>query len=100
MAVNRELEELKAGLDSALTALKSGGRLAVISFHSGEDRLVKNQMRDWTRGCICAPELPICQCGHDPVVRSLTKKPITPTSQERATNPRARSAKLRACQKL
>ncbi|MFO0704716.1 MAG: 16S rRNA (cytosine(1402)-N(4))-methyltransferase RsmH [Candidatus Andersenbacteria bacterium] len=100
LAVNDELQQLQAGLNAALTTLRPGGRLVVISFQSLEDGLVKKQLKEWAAGCICPPELPVCRCGHDPLAKILTKKPVTPTPHERATNPRARSAKLRACQKL
>lgn len=100
IAVNRELEVLEAGLAGALQALKPGGHLAVITFHSLEDRIVKEQFRAWAKGCTCPPEFPVCQCGKKPQVRLLTKKPVTATEQELAENPRARSAKLRAVEKL
>lgn len=103
MAVNHELEEITAGLQAATAVLKPGGRLVVISFHSLEDRLVKDTFKKLTADCVCPPELPICTCQasqRGPSVRLLTKKPITPSARESTTNPRARSAKLRACQKL
>jgi 16S rRNA (cytosine1402-N4)-methyltransferase len=100
MAVNYELEELQTGMTAALAALKPGGRLLVISFQSLEDTIVKKTFKEWAADCICPPESPICTCHHATSVKILTRKPVTPTTQERATNPRARSAKLRACQKL
>lgn len=95
MAVNQELENLKAGLAMAVTVLKPGGRLAVISFHSGEDRVVKEFFRRESRDCICPPEVVRCQCGHRHTLEILTRKPVTPTPAEVGRNPRARSAKLR-----
>lgn len=100
IAVNRELEALESALPDALEALRAGGRLAVISFHSLEDRIVKQFMRRESRDCICAPELPICQCDHQRTLRELTRKPIGPTEAEVAANPRSRSAKLRVAEKL
>ena len=100
MAVNQELEEIQNGMRAGLQALKPGGRMAVISFHSTEDRVVKQTMQGWTKECICPPELPVCRCNHTPLAKLETKKPITPTAHELATNPRSRSAKLRVCTKL
>src|SRR5204862_1786241 len=89
IAVNDELGELETALPAALEMLRPGGRLAVISFHSLEDRIVKRFMRDRERGCICPPELPICVCGHEPELRSVTRKPVRPSDHEVARNPRA-----------
>jgi 16S rRNA (cytosine1402-N4)-methyltransferase len=100
IAVNDELGSLEHALPAALEMLRPGGRLAVISFHSLEDRLVKHFMRDAERGCVCPPDLPICVCGHEPVMRALTRKPIRPGPRELATNPRAASARLRAAEKV
>ena len=100
LAVNDELGHLAQGLASALTALGSGGRLVVITFHSGEDRLVKQFFRRESKGCLCPPELPTCCCGHVPQLRLLTPRPILPADEEVSSNPRARSAKLRAATKL
>ncbi len=100
MAVNRELEELQDFLDRIVDHLHPGGRVAVISFHSLEDRLVKTAFRREASGCLCPPRQPLCTCGHTPRVRILTKKPLTPTEAESAANPRARSAKLRGAQRL
>jgi len=99
IAVNDELGELEASLPAALDMLRPGGRLAVISFHSLEDRIVKRFIRDRERGCICPPELPICVCGHEPELRALTRKPVRPSDREVARNPRAASARLRAAVK-
>ena len=94
--VNHELESLEIGLNAAFEMLRPGGRLAVISFHSLEDRMVKRFLRDRARGCTCPPELPICVCGKEPDARVLTSKPVRPSPSEVADNPRASSARLRA----
>ncbi len=100
IAVNRELETLEAALPQAVAALKPGGRLAVISFHSLEDRTVKLFFRQESRDCICPAEQLICTCGHKASLSVITRWPIRPTSQEVATNPRARSANLRVAERL
>lgn len=100
IAVNDELEALEAGLPAAFEMLSPGGRLAVISFHSLEDRLVKRFLRERARGCVCPPELPVCMCGHEPEARILTPKPIRPSRDEVDANPRAASARLRAAVKI
>lgn len=100
IAVNDELGALEAALPAALEMLKPGGRIAVISFHSLEDRIVKRFLREQERGCVCPPEFPICVCGHEPVVRALKRKAIRPTPREVAANPRAGSARLRAAVKV
>ena len=94
--VNHELESLEAGLPAAFEMLRPGGRLAVISFHSLEDRIVKRFLRDRARGCTCPPELPVCVCGREPEARVLTPKPVRPSAHEVDLNPRASSARLRA----
>ncbi|HUG64443.1 MAG TPA: 16S rRNA (cytosine(1402)-N(4))-methyltransferase RsmH [Gaiellaceae bacterium] len=93
--VNHELESLEVGLPAAFEMLRPGGRLAVISFHSLEDRIVKHFLRDRARGCTCPPELPICVCGREPEARILTSKPVRPSALEIDRNPRASSARLR-----
>jgi 16S rRNA (cytosine1402-N4)-methyltransferase len=93
--VNHELESLEAGLPAAFEVLRPGGRVAIISFHSLEDRIAKRFLRDRARGCTCPPELPICVCGHEPELRILTPKPVRPSPRELGTNPRAASARLR-----
>ena len=98
--VNDELENLSQGLKGAFDLLSKGGRLAVITFHSLEDRIVKNQMRDWTRGCICPLDFPVCVCGNKPKARLVCKKAITPSREELEVNMRSRSAKLRVAEKL
>jgi 16S rRNA (cytosine1402-N4)-methyltransferase len=100
MAVNHELETLEEGLEKSLGALCVTGRLAVISFHSLEDRMVKQFFQRESRDCICPPEQPGCTCGHKASVRILTKKPLIPDKEEIEENPRSRSAKLRAVEKI
>jgi 16S rRNA (cytosine1402-N4)-methyltransferase len=99
IAVNDELDALETALPAALETLRPRGRIAVISFHSLEDRIVKRLFRREEHGCTCPPEFPICVCGREPTLRVLTKKAIRPTAQEVAINPRAGSARLRAAQK-
>ena len=100
IAVNDELGALERALPAALQLLRPGGRLAVISFHSLEDRLVKRFLRREERGCVCPPDFPICVCGHEPSLRALHRKAIRPTPAELAANPRAASARLRAARKV
>ena len=99
IAVNDELGSVAKAMESAIPLLNPGGRLAVITFHSLEDRIVKNAMASAAKGCICPPEFPVCVCGRKPQVDVLTRKPIVSTPEELERNPRARSAKLRICQK-
>lgn len=99
IAVNEELRALEQALPEAVSALASGGRLAVITFHSLEDRIVKQFFRRESRDCICPPEQPICTCNHRATLREITRKPILPSSEEIEINPRARSAKLRVAEK-
>ncbi|MBA3375054.1 MAG: 16S rRNA (cytosine(1402)-N(4))-methyltransferase RsmH [Actinobacteria bacterium] len=98
--VNHELDSLEAGLPAAFEMLRPGGRLAIISFHSLEDRIAKHFLRDLARGCTCPPELPICVCGHEPELRILTPRPIRPSPRELDENPRAASARLRVAVKV
>jgi len=98
MAVNDEPAELERGLTGLRDALTSGGRLSVITYHSGEDRLVKQTFREWARRCVCPPELPVCICRGRSLGRVEPRKPIVPEAVELAANPRARSAKLRIFQ--
>lgn len=100
IAVNDELGALKEMLPKAFEALKIGGRLAVISFHSGEDRIVKKFMHQEARGCICPPDFPVCRCGKVSRALVLTSRPIRPDDSEVNQNPRARSAKLRICERI
>lgn len=99
MAVNDELGALRDGLEAGLASLRPAGRVAVIAYHSLEDRLVKRRFAAGASGCICPPELPECVCGQAPELRLLTRRPLRPTSAEVAANPRARSARLRAGEK-
>lgn len=99
IAVNGELDRLKEGLEAAFELLKPGGRLAVISFHSLEDRIVKQQMNTWCEGCICPKEFPVCVCKKEPKGRILYKRGLVAGEQELAQNPRARSARLRVFEK-
>jgi 16S rRNA (cytosine1402-N4)-methyltransferase len=100
IAVNDELEALRQALPQAVDLLRPGGRLAVISFHSLEDRIVKEYFDQETRDCICPPAVPVCVCGHKAILRRDSRRAITPSQEEIAQNPRSRSAKLRIAQKL
>jgi 16S rRNA (cytosine1402-N4)-methyltransferase len=100
IAVNEELEALEAGLVAALELLRPGGRLVVLSYHSLEDRIVKHFFQAERRGCTCAPEAPVCICGRQPRLRLVTPKGIVPSPAEITANPRARSARLRAAERL
>ncbi|MEK7328626.1 MAG: 16S rRNA (cytosine(1402)-N(4))-methyltransferase RsmH [Chloroflexota bacterium] len=100
IAVNGELDAVSAVLPLALEMLAPGGRLAVISFHSLEDRIVKTFFHHEARDCICPPEQPVCTCGHRASLKEITRKPLAPTPEEVAQNPRSRSAKLRIVEKL
>ena len=100
IATNRELENLSLALPQAVKLLSPGGRLVVLSYHSLEDRLVKEFLRRESRGCLCPPRTPVCICGHKPSLRLLTPKPVTPTPEEIAVNPRSRSAHLRAAERV
>ena len=99
IAVNDELNSVSKAMDAAIPCLNSGGRLAVITFHSLEDRIVQNAMAAAAKGCICPPEFPVCVCGRKPQVTVLTRKPIVSGEEELERNPRARSAKLRIYEK-
>ncbi len=100
IAVNDELEQLDRALPLAWAALREGGRIGVISFHSLEDRRVKRFLADRARGCVCPPDLPVCVCGREPEAEPLTRRAVVPTPGEVASNPRSRSARLRASRKL
>ena len=100
IAVNDELDRVENLLPQAIAALKPGGRLAIISFHSLEDRIVKEYFRRESRDCICPPKQPICTCGHKAALKEISRKPIIPGEVEISANPRARSAKLRIAEKL
>lgn len=99
-AVNEELSGLGEALEEAVEYLSEGGRLVAIAFHSLEDRIVKETFRRLERGCVCPPSFPVCRCGRKPKVARLTKRPLRPSAEEVACNPRSRSARLRACRKL
>lgn len=100
IAVNDELGSLEHGLNDGIALLKAGGRFCVISFHSLEDRIVKNSFRNWEMPCICPPSLPVCRCGKIKMARVLTKKGVKPSEDEVRANPRARSARLRVSEKV
>ena len=100
IAVNDELGAVETVMKKAVPLLNPGGRLAVITFHSLEDRIVKNAMAEAAKGCTCPPSFPVCVCGKKPQVRIVTRKPIVSGEEELERNPRARSAKLRICEKL
>ena len=100
IAVNDELGSVEKVMRDAIPCLNKGGRLAVITFHSLEDRIVKNAMADAAKGCTCPPNFPVCVCGKKPKVKLITRKPIVSGDEELERNPRARSAKLRICEKL
>jgi len=100
IAVNDELGQLERGLEAAFSRLRPDGRLAVITFHSLEDRMVKQTMAGWCTGCTCPPDFPVCVCGKKPRAQLVTRKPVEATAEELERNPRSRSAKLRVCRRL
>ena len=100
IAVNDELGSVERAMEAAIPLLNPGGRLAVITFHSLEDRIVKNAMAEAAKGCTCPPSFPVCVCGKKPKVKLISRKPIVATEEELEVNPRSRSAKLRVCEKL
>ena len=100
IAVNDELTAISRMLQAAIPRLKTGGRLAVISFHSLEDRIVKQTFRSLENPCTCPKDFPVCICGKKPVVRVITRKPIVPDAEEIEVNPRSRSAKLRIAERV
>ena len=100
IAVNEELEALEEGLEAAIGALAPGGRLVVIAYHSLEDRIVKQRLRSEARGCVCPPRQPVCTCGRAPRLRLLGRRAVRPREEETRANPRARSARLRAAERL
>jgi 16S rRNA (cytosine1402-N4)-methyltransferase len=100
IAVNEELDALQEALAAAIELLRPGGRLVVLSYHSLEDRIVKRFFQSERRGCICPPDLPVCVCGRNPRLRLVTRRSVTPSPAEVASNPRARSARLRAAERL
>jgi 16S rRNA (cytosine1402-N4)-methyltransferase len=98
--VNGEITRLEGVLPQTVDVLDTGGRVVVISYHSLEDRIVKHFFADEARGCVCPPDFPICACGAEAALRVLGRRPVTPSDDEVADNPRARSAKLRAAERL
>ncbi len=100
IAVNDELGSVEKAMEAAIPLLNPGGRLAVITFHSLEDRIVKLAMAEAAKGCTCPPQFPVCVCGKKPIVKLISRKPIVATPEELEANPRSRSAKLRVCEKL
>jgi 16S rRNA (cytosine1402-N4)-methyltransferase len=100
IAVNAELDALQVALAASIDLLRPGGRLVVLSYHSLEDRIVKRFLAAERRGCVCPPEIPVCVCGKNPRLRLVTRPSLTPTPEEIAANPRARSARLRAAERL
>ncbi len=100
IAVNDELANLKKALEDGIDLLVSGGRFSVISFHSLEDRIIKDTFRSWEAGCICPKDIPYCVCGRAPKLKILTRKPKSPGAEELSRNPRARSAKLRTAERI
>ncbi len=98
--VNAELDVIRPALEAAMARLSPGGRMAVITFHSLEDRMVKETFADMASGCTCPRGLPVCVCGKKPTVKVISRKPILPTEEELSYNPRSRSAKLRVAEKL
>ena len=100
IAVNGELDRLSEGLDRAFSSLAIGGRLSVITFHSLEDRMVKQRMLKWCEGCTCPKDFPICVCGKTPSAKLVMRKPVEASENELEENPRSRSAKLRCCEKI
>lgn len=100
IAVNEELANLKTALPQAVDVARSGARIVVISFHSLEDRIVKEEFSRRSKGCTCPPDFPVCRCGKRPELKIITKKPLRPTEREVESNPRARSARLRAAEKI
>ena len=100
IAVNDELGSVEKAMRDAIPLLNPGGRLAIITFHSLEDRIVKNAMAEAAKGCTCPPNFPVCVCGKKPIVKLISRKPIVATEEELEVNPRSRSAKLRVCEKL
>ena len=98
--VNHELDVLERGLDAAVRWANPGGRICVISYHSLEDRITKKLFQEHAQGCICPPDIPVCVCGHVPVLKVITRKPLVATAEEVGRNPRARSAKIRVAERL
>jgi 16S rRNA (cytosine1402-N4)-methyltransferase len=100
IAVNDELNQLREALPEAVAALAPGGRIAVLSYHSLEDRIVKQTFTELSKGCVCPPDFPICTCGAEATLRVVTRKPVRPSEDEQSRNPRASAARLRVAEKL
>ncbi len=100
LVVNKELEHLKSALKDSLQVLNAGARILIISFHSLEDRIVKNFFRDEEKGCICPPRIPVCVCGRKPTLKTVTRKPVVPDATEIERNPRSSSAKMRVAERV
>ena len=100
IAVNDELGALQKALEDGIDLLSKGGRFSVISFHSLEDRIVKDTFRSWEKGCVCPPDIPYCICNRPSKLRVLTRKPVVPGEDEQKSNPRSRSAKLRTAERI
>jgi 16S rRNA (cytosine1402-N4)-methyltransferase len=100
IAVNNELDNIKPAIDATAEVLKIGGRVCVISFHSLEDRIVKNEIRSLEGVCVCPKDVPFCVCQKEAKLKNLTRKPIVPTEEEKEANPRARSARLRVARRI
>ena len=100
IAVNEELSSLRRVLDDGIDVLNAGGRFSVISFHSLEDRMVKNTFRTWEKGCVCPPRFPLCVCNEEKKVTVITRKPVKPDQEEINLNPRSRSARLRTAERV
>jgi len=100
IAVNDELESLHAAIESGIDMLEEGGRFSIIAFHSLEDRMVKDLFRSWEKGCVCPPDFPVCSCNRKSKLRVLTRRPVMPGEAEIASNPRARSARLRTAVRI
>jgi 16S rRNA (cytosine1402-N4)-methyltransferase len=98
--VNDEMDSLREGLGSLIQVVKPGGRIVVITFHSLEDRIVKQMFVNEAKGCVCPPKMPVCACGRKPVLKVITHRPIMAGQAEVESNPAARSAKLRGAEKL
>jgi 16S rRNA (cytosine1402-N4)-methyltransferase len=98
--VNNELDNLECAIEAGMESLRPGGRFCIISFHSLEDRIVKNTFRSWAKTCVCPPDLPLCVCNRQRKMNVLTTKPVFPKAEEIKANPRARSARLRIAERV
>ena len=98
--VNHELDVINPAIETAVSKLNKGGRIVIMTFHSLEDRLVKNKFNDYAKGCTCPPDFPVCVCGNKPKLKVVTKKPITASAEELELNSRSKCAKLRVAEKI